>query len=150
MEISTLHIVIGGICTVAGVAIPVLAYAIYSGKAFGKMEEVVVRARLDIINNTSDIDKLGSKVDENREQTFDEFVSRRDCDAIVKQWETLFSAALDKRDMVDVQNGKDHSRISEEVADSKKEAKESMVSVFEKLDKISDSLHDIQIENEKK
>ena len=144
LELSTVNMVIGGVCTVTGVAITVLTYAIYSGRSYGKMEAVVTQAKLDIIENTSDIDNLGSKVDKNKDESFNEFVHKHDCEAINKNWQTLHEGLMDRRDIFNEQNAKDHNRIGEALNLFVNDSKDDRKVVADKLDKISQCLHAIQ------
>ena len=144
MEISTLKLILACISTVMGASLPMLIYAIVAGKAYGRLKAEHEQSIIDILGNTSDIDKLGAKVDANKEQAFDEFVHKNDCDAINKNWKTYTDSLVSHRDIFNEQNSRDHETIGESLRAFIDDSKEERKLANMKLDKISECLHKMQ------
>lgn len=102
----------------------------------------------DIKKSNTSVNSLGAKVDANMERCFREFVTVGRCESINQNWQTFVDGLLEKRDLWNDQNQKDHERIVKAIEDFIADEKIARIETASVLVEIKKCMRKIQKKEE--
>jgi len=143
MELTVAQLIALGLSCTA-LVLSIIGQAIYLTSRQSAINQIVLDTKENtnkkLIHFGTDIDSIGRKIDTNKEDAFEYFVTKAGCDGINKNWQTFVTGTLKERDINNNHFAEAIEKIGDEIMAARIESKEDHEKIDACLRKIQKNL----------